>query len=196
MVFRKNLTREAIAFIELIIIVLAAIAFIGFDLSIERRFFSAKLESGVVYQFINKNSKKCLTVTEPIADDGTNVYQYSDVGTAAQSWKIEDVGDGYYKLIAQSSGKCLEVNNGSTDDGANIQQWTDTGADQQKWSFVNLGDGSYKIISRKSGKCLEVQDGSPDDQANVQQWSYVGVEHQKWLLVKINHSSKSFPKRR
>lgn len=188
MVSGKNLTRETKAFIELIIIVLAAIAFIGFDLLVERRFYGAKPESGAIYQLINKNSRKCLTVADPAADDGANVYQCSDVGTAVQSWRIEEVGDdGYYKLIAQGSGKCLEVGNGLIDDGANIQQWTDTGTDQQKWSFESLGDGSYKIICQKSGKCMEVQDGSPDDQANVQQWSYVGVEHQKWLLVKINH---------
>jgi hypothetical protein len=60
--------------------------------------------------------------------DGGIVHQWEYVNAASQQWKIESVGDEYYRIVARHSGKCVDV------EGANVHQWSCHGGDNQTWN--------------------------------------------------------------
>ena len=67
---------------------------------------------------------------------GTNLFQYSTTPDDNRLWKVEAVGEGYYKLTNKYSGKVLDVESGSLQDGANVLQWNYKGGDNQHWKLV------------------------------------------------------------
>ena len=88
----------------------------------------------VYCKIVANHISKYLEVQDNSTADGANVRQNSDTGLDNQLWKLDPVGDGYYKLIAKHSRKCLEVNN-STADGANVQQNEYWDRNNQQWKF-------------------------------------------------------------
>jgi mannan endo-1,4-beta-mannosidase len=86
------------------------------------------------------NSGKALDVSDASMTDGGNTQLWSYVGAANQQWRIENIGDGYYRLINRHSGKALDVAGGAgmLDDGANVQQWTPNGQTNQHWRFERV----------------------------------------------------------
>jgi hypothetical protein len=135
---------------------------------------------------IANHSGKCLEVCNASLDECANVQQANCSNCSNQLWKLEPVGDGYYKLIANHSGKCLTVANASLDDGANVQQAACTDSENQVWKLETVGNGTYKLIAKHSGKCLEVVDNNTADGANVQQNEYWERDNQLWKLEPVN----------
>ena len=119
-----------------------------------------------IYMIRATNSNKMLTV-----DTNTNnVYQADCKWTDNQRWKLQEVGNGYFKLISLYNSCVLDVQNGNAVNGQNIQVYQDNGTDSQKFRFVTgfrkfyeqgtygtsgkrqSGQGGYDLTYYKIGK--------------------------------------------
>lgn len=127
------------------------------------------------------SSNLLLDVAGGATTNKTNIQIYSANDTASQKFKVQAVGDGYYKIISERSGKALDVSGGSMGSGANVQQYTWNNSAAQLWKFVDAGNGSYYIQS-KLGNFLDVQGGYPKSGTNVQVYSFNKTASQKWIL--------------
>jgi hypothetical protein len=72
------------------------------------------------------------------------VQTWAPNGAYCQQWKIEDVGNGYYRLLARNSNKALTVDINSDSEGANVLQQDWSGAEGQQWSIV----AAEEVITR------------------------------------------------
>ena len=139
----------------------------------------ASITSGGVYRLTAQCSGKCLDVPGSTRTPGTILQQYTDNGTAAQRWVIEELGDGY-RLSSVASGLRLDVLNAGLTDGTRVDEATDNGSAAQRWMIVDRGDGTMKLIAKVSGMCLDVLhrgtangvpiNESPDNGTTAQQW--------------------------
>jgi hypothetical protein len=82
-----------------------------------------------------KHSGKVLDVEGVSTANGAKIQQWDYLGGNNQEWKLESVGDGYYRIVAQHSGKVLDVEGVSTANGAKIQQWDYLGGNNQRWTL-------------------------------------------------------------
>lgn len=130
-----------------------------------------------------KHSGKALDVSSGSTADGANVQQWEKNGTAAQQWRFESVGAGYYVIRSRVSGKVLDVQNWSRNEGANVQQWSYGGGQNQQWSLDDAGAGYVYVRARHSGMYLDVAWASKASGANVAQVRFYGSDAQKWRLV-------------
>ncbi len=114
--------------------------------------------------------------------DGTNIQIYQGNDSTAQKFKIQLIGDGWYKISNPLTGKCLDVKDGSTKSGANVQLYTYNGTDAQKWRFYLSGDGEYFVIKNKLGYYLDVDGARAQNSTNVMVFTKNGTNAQKWKL--------------
>lgn len=63
--------------------------------------------SGGVYTLAAKCSGKVLDVTDASQADGAKMQQWTNYTASNQQFRVELMGDGYYKLTAIHSGKVL-----------------------------------------------------------------------------------------
>ena len=72
--------------------------------------------------------------------NGANVFQYGTDSANNRQWKIESVGDGYYKLTNRQTGRVLDVDGGvtATQNGANVHQWTYKSQTNQQWMLTQI----------------------------------------------------------
>ncbi|MDO3382446.1 RICIN domain-containing protein [Gilvimarinus algae] len=132
--------------------------------------------------FSSVHSGKLLEVASGSHDDGANVVQWEDNGSANQQWDIVNLNNGYYSIRAAHSGKSLDVYEWSTEDGGEIRQWAYLGGENQQWQIVDEGNGNYGIISRFSGKALDVFEFSTADGGDIRQWEYWAGAPQLWRV--------------
>lgn len=140
------------------------------------------LPANGTYVIEARHSGKALSVASNSADNGANVEQRSDSGSAGQRWQLTDLGNGYYSLINQGSNRSLDVWELSEEAGANIAQWDYWAGEGQQWQLEETGDGYFRIRSRLSGHLLDVSGRSQSDGGNVVQWSDTGGENQQWYF--------------
>ncbi|MZE67709.1 RICIN domain-containing protein, partial [Streptomyces sp. SID5789] len=84
------------------------------------------------------NSGHCLDVENGSATPGANVRQWHCNGAAAQDWRLENAGRGYYRLVSRAGGRCLDVAEGSRAPGGNVRQWTCNGLQPQLWRLQRV----------------------------------------------------------
>ena len=125
-----------------------------------------------------KHSLKRLTVVNPRTSDAV----VQDAADNWFSWRIEPVGDGFFKLTSLTTNKCLSVSGDSMMSGATIVQSDYTGADSQEWRIEPVGNGLAKLVARHSGKALSVEGMSTADGAPAIQADYTGSDSQKWRI--------------
>ena len=66
---------------------------------------------------------------------GNKMVQYDDNGSDAQRWRIEDMGNGYFRVVNKHSLLTLDIDGGSTADKAQLQQWYLHNADAAMFKF-------------------------------------------------------------
>ena len=107
------------------------------------------------YTLKAKHSGKALAVDlnpntnggkENPTDKGTNIFHLGTNDDDNRLWKIESVGEGYYKLVNKYSGKVLDVSGVSKANGANVHQWEYGGSPNQQWKLV-LVDAKARLAS-------------------------------------------------
>lgn len=161
-------------------------------------------ESGLIpftmkngYQLVNKNSGKCLQVSNNSRTNGAALHQWECGDPATrfnQVWTlVPQAGAGaYYQIVSRTSNYCADVINADPNANAGVQQWQCLGAGQtnQIWQGVPVetinGNEYVKFIAKHSGKCLEsqysgTQDGAVAVQNNCdnrasQLWTFKNVE--------------------
>lgn len=105
--------------------------------------------------------------------DGANVQLYKRNNSAAQLFKFEKAGNGYYYIVNKGSGKVLDVQGGATATGTNVWQYSKNYSQAQQWklytAYGNKNDVSFKA---KCGKFLDVSGGSTKNGTNI--WIYDG----------------------
>ncbi len=84
--------------------------------------------------------------------NGTNIFQWGNDDRDNRLWKIEPVGDGYYKLTSKHSGKVLDVSGRSGEDGTNVHQWDYRGGANQQWSFVPVPPPTKTLTFEQDSK--------------------------------------------
>lgn len=112
--------------------------------------------------------------------DGTNVQLYAANGTNAQTWRLVDLGNGYYAIQSKLSTtcKCLDVAGGRAVSGTNVQLYSWNQSNAQQWKLVDAGGGYYYICSRLNPNlCLDVSNGSSANGANLQVYTRNNSTH-------------------
>lgn len=117
--------------------------------------------SSDTYKIIAKHSGKALTVNTK----NNNVYQSTYTGKENQKWKIEEIGNLYYRVISKSNGLTLNVLNGKSNNGQNIEVNTIRNNNAQAFKFVSgfrkfyeegtYGKSGLKIKGDKRGTNLK-----------------------------------------
>jgi chitinase len=132
---------------------------------------------------------KCLDVNGAGTADGTNVQEWTCNGTAAQAWRVEDLGGGVSRLVNPNSNKCLDVNGAGTADGTNIQLWACNGTAAQSFAIESLDGQDVRIRNTNSGSCVDVAGSGTADGTNVQLWTCNGTNAQSWRPTLIGGST-------
>ena len=101
--------------------------------------------------------------------------------SSKQKYRIEYIGEGYYKISNLNTGKVLDVKNGSAAAKANLQQYSWNGTDAQLWKFVDAKNGSYYIKS-KLGTAVDLPSAKTTSGTNIQMYGMNGTNAQKWIL--------------
>jgi hypothetical protein len=131
---------------------------------------------------IRKGSEKCLDVDAASTANGARIQQWSCNGTGAQSFTIENRGNGNYRLRNTASNKCLDVAAGGTSNGTRIQQWTCSTSSNQIFRIDDEAGGYFRLRHPASNKCVDVNAASSADAAQVQLWSCNSTAAQSWKL--------------
>jgi aryl-phospho-beta-D-glucosidase BglC (GH1 family) len=146
------------------------------------------IQTGSVYQILNRNSFKALEFVGWGTANQTLADQWDYTAGANQQFKVQSAAGGSYLLTPMhTSGKCLEINSWSTANGgfADLWTYTGTGGSNQNWLIQPTDNGYYKIINVNSGKALEVSGLSLSNGGGVAQWDYNGTRNQQWAFLKL-----------
>ena len=124
-----------------------------------------------------------LDIESGLTSNKANVHVWNYTGVKQAQFKLDYVGDGYYKIINVKSGKVLDVDNNGKTNGTNVWQYTDNGTDAQKWKIVKTNDGYYNIVAKSSGLVLDVKDNKIECGSNVQIYKNNGTSAQKFQFL-------------
>lgn len=146
-----------------------------------------------VYVIATKlNTNYVLDIADASKDNGANLQLWKSNGTAAQTFKVTHIGNGYYQIVNTNSGKAIDVQNGDTVAGTNVWQYQINNSDAQLWKLVSAGSGSYYIIGKGSGLYLDVDNANADYGTNVKIFDKNDAyDAQKWIFTKTSSSSSS-----
>ena len=103
-------------------------------------------------------------------------------------FRLEYVGDGYYRIYEATSGLAMEViddNSNYLFDNKNVVLNEKKNSRGQYWKIRQNTDGTFSIINKLSGYYLNVNNGSTDDATNVQLKMYNNTSAQKWYFKKV-----------
>ncbi|WP_400193971.1 PA14 domain-containing protein [Hymenobacter sp. B81] len=144
-----------------------------------------------VYVLTSRTTGKPLEVVDP-ARPNSRAYQAAAVGSTgaaapaaandAPRWRIESLGNGYYRLAVPGNNKVLEVLGSSTSNGADLSLWTYYSGNNQLWRIEPTEHGYYKLLAKHSNKALTAKDSV---EGGLQQWRYSGRENQQWKLQPV-----------
>ena len=95
--------------------------------------FTVAMQPDGSAQLVNVGSGLCASVLGGPDAPGSNVEQ-QPCG-AATTWRLANVGLGYYRVQHEGTNACLDVAGGSGTMGANIQQWSCNDLAPQIWRF-------------------------------------------------------------
>lgn len=107
------------------------------------------------YRFVFTHSGQVLDVRNSSTANGAIIQQYVWHGGKNQIWKIQSIGNGYYKIVSTNTSKVLDVPN-STSSSAVIRQWDYVGGSNQQWQIIATGTNVYKLVNKYSGKVTDI----------------------------------------
>lgn len=139
--------------------------------------------SGKIYAIKSKHSSKFISVQNDTTEAAANIVQYDYQGLLSQCWKVEDVGDSYYRFTSLRSNLVFDVRNVDVSNGADLIQWSWCSEDSQKFKLDGLGGEDYRLTARHSGRSLDVNGWSLENNAKIIQWDWHGGNNQRWNFV-------------
>ena len=144
------------------------------------------------YQFVNRYSGKCLSLSENRNVNGQRFLQW-DCGAPVNGngqifsfWEPE--GGGWYQIRINGTNRCLDVINVSGSDGAGLQLWDCLGGGQtnQHWRREPLASqpGWYGLMPRHvfPNKCMDALGWATNNGSLVGQWQCHWGANQQWDL--------------
>lgn len=145
-----------------------------------------KMDTTVIYQFENVNSKMVMDIVDGKMEADTNVQQWSSNGLDIQKWSLQEFSGGgnYYYIRSAADPKYVLKSNGSGNGGnISIAEYS-TSDSSMLFKFSKTPDGTYYIMTRSSrDSCLvETIGASVESGANVQQWEPTNNDCQKWAV--------------
>jgi hypothetical protein len=140
---------------------------------------------GGTYILENRKSGLVMDVAYGNPENGTNILQYYNTGTADQQFTLREVSSGVYSLICSATGKAVDVDAAGTENFANIQQWDYVGGANQLFKAEPAGDGYYKFKAVHSNKIIEVGHASTEENANINQYDDNDQICGQWKLIPV-----------
>ena len=150
-----------------------------------------KADSFILTSKITNDNKHVVDIAAAKKANGTNTWLWTINNTNAQKFKIEAIGNGFYRIIASTgtakdgSPMVLDVYSASTDSGANVNLWQWNHTVAQQWLPVLNDDGTYSILSRCNGLALDVFARQIKDGTNIQIWDRNNTIAQKFNLIRV-----------
>lgn len=151
--------------------------------------------SDVVYHIMNKSfyiknaySGQYLDVSNGIASNYTNVWQYPYNGTASQRWYINYNGDGTFTFYSElGNNMVLDIDNGSPNNEANVHIYEYNGTDAQKFKIGSTSSSTYVIVTKVSNydKSISTCYSGCTVGENVHQYDYAGLWSERWILEPV-----------
>ncbi|HEU5473871.1 MAG TPA: RICIN domain-containing protein [Actinophytocola sp.] len=129
-----------------------------------------------------KHSGKVLDVPAASTASDISVAQDDYNGGNNQQFRLDPIGDGWYRIVAQHSTKVLEISGASTSNGAKLVQGNWTGGNHQLFRPEPVENGYYRIVAKHSGQALDVPNSSTASRVDVGQWPWNGGDNQRWRL--------------
>ena len=102
-----------------------------------------------------------------------------------QKFKLEYLGNGYYKIICKSTKQVLTVNENT------IIQSKDKNTDNQKWKIETAKNGYYFIKSKSTGLYLDIAGASSNDGTKLQIYNKNESNAQMFKWIEISNEKES-----
>lgn len=99
-----------------------------------------------------------LDVSGGVWDDGTNLQLWIDNSSAAQSYWVHSLGEGYYLMVPECSGCGVDLYAGGQADGTNIVQWNCF----NKWGNANQNWKLSEPLFRERDNETMAVSGNPE----------------------------------
>jgi|GEM_PF-3310758 len=141
------------------------------------------------YVIRNVATDKVMDVESAGCCNGYFIHQWTYSGQTNAQWRIEDLGNGYYRLKARHSGRVADVRNASLANDARLHQWGWDGSTNQQFS-ISFDGSAYNIFARHSGKAVTVScGGTPctitSDGVGIRQYTFSGANTQRWYIEQV-----------
>ena len=136
--------------------------------------------SGQNYHLVNANSGQYLDNPGGTNVHGTFLQQFPNTNSAAQQWKMTNVGGNNWTFANVAGGLAIDNYGWSTIPGSRIDEWDNWGGVVQQWQIIPFGDGTFRLRNSFSGLYLEVQGASLSNAAPIGQWLDNGHPCQHW----------------
>ena len=145
------------------------------------------MNTGMIYEFENKNSGMVLEIESGIMAENTNIQQWTTGHFDSQKWILQKfAGGGNYYYIRSVANQDYVLKAMSAENGGNLAIVPYSSKDSMMlFKFSKNLDGSYCIMTRasKDNCLLEIENASVNSGANVQQWEPNGNDCQKWNII-------------
>jgi chitinase len=137
--------------------------------------------TAATYQLVaGVGTNKCLDVAAGGSSDGTLIQEWDCNGTAAQAFRVDDLGGGLSRLVNPTNGKCVDVAAAGTANGTQIQLWDCNGTGAQSFHVNDAAGGAVTLVNSNSGKCVDVSAQGTANGTKVQLWDCNGTIAQLW----------------
>ena len=138
------------------------------------------------YNIRARHSNQCLNVLNSGRNNGDNVVQAADCGSANSQWQLIPASGNYFYIRARHSGQCLNVLNSGRSNGDNVVQGYECRSDNFRWALIPA-QRRYKYIKAKhSGQCLNVLNSGVNNGDNVVQGDECYTDNFQWELVRAS----------
>ncbi len=139
------------------------------------------VSAGDIYNFgAIAHPGSCLDAQAGGTADGTQIQEWTCNGSGAQSYRLDDAGNGAFYIVSTQANKCVDVQARGTANGTKIQLWDCNQTTAQSFTTQDAGNGFVNFINTNSGKCLDVQADNPNDGTIVQLYDCNGTNAQRW----------------
>jgi beta-glucanase (GH16 family) len=136
---------------------------------------------GAVYNFGTlAHPGACMDARGSGTDDGTQIQEWWCNGTGAQSFAVQDAGNGAYSLVNTHANKCVDVQARGTANGTKIQLYDCNQSPAQAFWIQPASNGFVSFVNTNSGKCLDVAGDNPADGTVVQLYDCNQTNAQLW----------------
>ena len=148
--------------------------------------------SGDLYNFGTlANPGSCMDAKAGGTADGTQIQEWPCNGTGAQSYELEDDGNGAFTIVNTQANKCVDVQGAGTANGTKVQLYDCNGTGAQSFVTEDAGNGFVYLVNTNSNKCLDVSADNPAAGTVVQLWDCNHTNAQTWNATVIGVASSS-----